>query len=857
MRILTILYLLTLTVLVFAHENEPKGYKLIDQYYKEGKINYEYYLLNKFYFIFDKAKLDERFKFDDDSPVKCATPLMIEFEQNKQRLNPATLLEIQSYLERPFKYSPTLSTYDSPGGKFRLTYTTTGTHGVPPADNNNNGVPDYVEWIASYFDYVWSFEIDTLGFLAPPIGTGKYQIGFESMSAYGYTTVVSGKLTRIVMHNNFLGFPPNQDPEGNQKGAAKVTAAHEFKHATQIVYNNWSEPSWFIELDATWMEDIAYDYVNDYYNYITSSGSPFTSPGSSLDAGDGYEDCNWMIFLGEKFDVDINRKIWNRRLSTPSENIFTTFNYILSTFYSSNFQNAFREYIVWNFLTNTRATTTHPGYGEAPQYPLASLCRTVTSYPHNGNNCSITKYSANFIRINPVSNSNTLLISFNGANSPHVFKVTVVTRNTSNIVQSFEIPLDANNDGSYLITIPNNQLQYAGLCIAVVSGNTGPTYTYSITEQTTFTTSININSGWNLLSIPITLNDMSISSIFPDAASNAYGYNNGYFLLNTAQLGFGFWLKFNNSQTKNLAGNPQSSITINVNQGWNIIAPLHSNISTSSITTNPSGIISSLFYGYNNGYQTATTLERGKGYWVKVSSNGTMTIPSTLSKELSDHFVQIKNELSKSPRIIIKDKNGKEGILYLTEEGKYREFGELPPLPPANVFDVRFSDGSFIENLNASVYDINLQGIEFPLNIKIEGINSRIKVIDGITQDLIGELEDDELEIMVMKSNRIRLMKVHEIKNYYVSQNYPNPFNPVTKIVYALPTDGIVNITLYNSLGEELKNILNERVLKGTHEYIFDAQKFRLNSGIYYCRVNITGNDGSQFSKVMKMVLMK
>ncbi|MGB9664548.1 MAG: MXAN_6640 family putative metalloprotease [Ignavibacteria bacterium] len=852
MKYLFLIFLI-LSNLSFASDYESKGFNLIQKFYEEGKISYQQSLLNKFYYIFKRDKLDKQFYFENDPPVKCATSLIIEYQRNKNLLDQSAIDEIESFINPEKLNSPTAFTYDSPGGKFRLTYETTGPNAVPTADNNGNGVPDFVEWVASYFDYSWAFEIDTLGFLPPPIGTGKYQIGFEEMSAYGYTTVVSGTLTRIVMHRNFIGFPPNQDPEGNVKGAAKVTAAHEFKHATQIVYNYWNEPSWYIELDATWMEDIAYDYVNDYYNYITSSGSPFTSPGQSLDAGSGYEDCNWMIFLSERFDVNINKRIWQRRQSNPSENVFTTFNYVLSTFYSSNFQSAFREYIVWNFLTNSRATTTHPGYGEAPQYPLAALCTTVSSYPYNGNNCSITKYSANFIRINPPANSNNLMINFNGANSPHIFKVSVVTRNSSGLVQSFEIPLDANNDGSFLITIPNNQLQYAGLCVAVVSGNTGPTFTYSITEQTTFSTSVSYNSGWNLLSVPISLSNMNFSSIFPEAASNAYYYDNGYQIATTAELGKGYWLKFNQTINKNLTGTPQTSVQINVKNGWNIIGPLHNNIPVSNITTNPPNIISSLFYGYNNGYQTATTLEKGKGYWVKVSANGTMTIPTTYAK--SDNtdsqldFMNYLNELNSAAKIFFTDENGNVSVLFLSEKS-YSNIFELPPTPPSQIFDVRFESNSAVESINQKTYLVNLQGIYSQLKIKSDNLNALLKIYDPLTDKLIAELNGNEILLKGIYS-KLKLELENVPSTFALYQNYPNPFNPITTISFTLAEDGFTTLKVYDLLGREIKTLVNEE-LKADQIYNVKFDGSELVSGIYLYKLDSKGK-----SIVRKFVLMK
>ena len=62
---------------------------------------------------------------------------------------------------------------------------------------------------------------------------------------------------------------------------------------------------------------------------------------------------------------------------------------------------------------------------------------------------------------------------------------------------------------------------------------------------------------------------------------------------------------------------------VQVNEGWNLIGAT-TTIQASEVTTNPPGIIISSFYGFNSSYYVANTLEMGKGYWVKVSSNGTI-----------------------------------------------------------------------------------------------------------------------------------------------------------------------------------------------------------------------------------------
>ncbi len=83
-------------------------------------------------------------------------------------------------------------------------------------------------------------------------------------------------------------------------------------------------------------------------------------------------------------------------------------------------------------------------------------------------------------------------------------------------------------------------------------------------------------------------------------------------------------------------------------------------------------------------------------------------------------------------------------------------------------------------------------------------------------------------------------------------QNYPNPFNPSTVIKYQLPADNFVTLKVYNSLGEEVRTLVNGMVNAGTHEIKFDAKD--LSSGVYLYVLRAGEND---FIKTMKMILMK
>jgi hypothetical protein len=66
---------------------------------------------------------------------------------------------------------------------------------------------------------------------------------------------------------------------------------------------------------------------------------------------------------------------------------------------------------------------------------------------------------------------------------------------------------------------------------------------------------------------------------------------------------------------------------------------------------------------------------------------------------------------------------------------------------------------------------------------------------------------------------------------FELMQNYPNPFNPSTAIKFGIPEASNVRLKIFNSLGEEVVELVNEYMEAGTYTYSFDASN--LPSGIY------------------------
>ncbi len=73
------------------------------------------------------------------------------------------------------------------------------------------------------------------------------------------------------------------------------------------------------------------------------------------------------------------------------------------------------------------------------------------------------------------------------------------------------------------------------------------------------------------------------------------------------------------------------------------------------------------------------------------------------------------------------------------------------------------------------------------------------------------------------------------IQGFRLEQNYPNPFNPTTKIHYQIPNSSFVNLTVYNSIGQEIAVLINEPQTMGEYQTTFNAST--LSSGIYFYKI--------------------
>jgi hypothetical protein len=388
-----------------ARPDSPRQILEIQRSFARGEMDVETAALEQFRLLYES---------EGNTKYKCATPAEMFLHAYRDQISPDSLAKIESMrsAHSPSKKKQALQTYISPSGKFEIVYVTSGDDSVSVEDNDGNGVPDYVDLVAESADSSYRHEVINLGFKDPiPAGT-TYTIELKDLSYYGETITQggSGPETYIIMENDFENFPANTHPQGNQVGAVYATVAHELKHAIQYAQNEWASPSGafdWAEMDATLFEEVVYDDVNDYYNYIKNglnssdpySASIFFAPEDGTPGA--YWHVSWMIFYSEYFGDEIWSEVWQLIENQNNLSIDDALAEVLPG-RGEDFETSFVRNHLWHFSSGSRAGQDDYGFGEKLQYPYANLEGEFSTVPEEGVEVSfIMPLAARYFEIEP------------------------------------------------------------------------------------------------------------------------------------------------------------------------------------------------------------------------------------------------------------------------------------------------------------------------------------------------------------------------------------------------------------------------------------------------------------------------
>ncbi|MCH8524739.1 MAG: T9SS type A sorting domain-containing protein [Balneolales bacterium] len=370
-------------------------------------------------------------------------------------------------------------------------------------------------------------------------------------------------------------------------------------------------------------------------------------------------------------------------------------------------------------------------------------------------------------------------------------------------------------------------------------------------------------SGWFLIGSPQSEPFDPITGVRHSVNETLFGFNGAYTDETSMIAGQGYWLYSSDVAEATFTPPFEDTITRFLRQGWNLVSGVWQPTPL-NLVTDPSGIlVPGTLYSFDSGYTLADAIKPGKGYWVMASESGEITI--SLEGDISAGKRPPEVALPEGFMVFEVSHGTVHSLEFIQGEHSNVESDEIkryamPPLPPADAFDIRFSNNSRLVNqIDAQLdvrnpkHDLTITLYESPLTDgqwldltlyygNVDTPELELQVQPGETVTLAAKVEDGRYLAKIITRTggvvsiddveRITLPAMVELR-----QNYPNPFNPSTTIGYSIPEMTDVRLDVYNMLGQHVTTMVEQNNhAAGFHSVRFDATG--LSSGMYVYRLH-------------------
>jgi len=339
-------------------------------------------------------------------------------------------------------------------------------------------------------------------------------------------------------------------------------------------------------------------------------------------------------------------------------------------------------------------------------------------------------------------------------------------------------------------------------------------------------------------------------------------FNNGWQEPTNGMLspGIGYFVKYNNIVDKEFKGAyfnriatdnypVRLYITNDVQGGWNAIGALSkvtsiTNISLKAfVTGQPVDVAYTLNHGVwayrpKQGYAEVNALYPGKAYFIKVNNNSYLEIDGVDKATGLELPQPLNNKVRGFDKITIADASQNIKDLYAANNIDINNY-QLPPLPPIEMFDIRFSKNNYATNYETST--VNMQGITYPVSVNFDNPRANYTVIDPISGQIYGTVKagtTSNVMINHSKSNSFKLVAEASNETFFVNVNQHPVTTNSAEVSFGIDNDANISLAIFNSIGNEVANI-NETLGKGIHNRTFDVTN--LPAGAYTVRLLANG----------------
>ncbi len=368
-------------------------------------------------------------------------------------------------------------------------------------------------------------------------------------------------------------------------------------------------------------------------------------------------------------------------------------------------------------------------------------------------------------------------------------------------------------------------------------------YTYPLVVQYPV-----VRKGWNLLSLPVRPANNHWRMVYPRAINIPFWFSqNQYQPSEFLQVGYGYYVKYSDSVDRQIAGVRLLRIDRGDNvllyDGWNTIGGLSVPVSVERIQFENYGAeplpqrVGGV-YGYktDRGFVEVSELTPGLGYWMKIRGKGYLKLEAPGTPRAGSIADEEREQvLRNSSSLFLQDAEGKQAMLYLSPQPIDRERFELPPIPPAELFDARFTSGTYVEDIASP--SIRFQGVQYPVTLRLEGASAaEYAVIDAQGRNWGVLRNGSEVRITDPAVNMVQLLQQSSAAELRLSI-VPQPAADQAMLELAMPHSAPVRLALYSIVGEELATLYTGELPAGVH--VLRLPVSHLADGQYVLRVSV------------------
>jgi hypothetical protein len=401
-----------------------------------------------------------------------------------------------------------------------------------------------------------------------------------------------------------------------------------------------------------------------------------------------------------------------------------------------------------------------------------------------------------------------------------------------------------------------------------VTGGWSHVYTFSI-QSGSVSRSVALQSGWNMVGMPVNRTHESLVEIFPGVVQNSiFGYSDSYYPATAGEPGRGYWVRHQTGTDIQIVGQVINELQLPLRKGWNLISGTSHPVALDAVVDEEGILADAVMFGFEGMYTQSQIIQPGRAYWLRASDEGSVLLPAVASRIIAPADAGLLAGLPTSVRLNFELDSLRTSRVFMLPFDEFlpgdSEFYTLPPLPPSGVPDVRLAGDRFA--VAGDVAEVLVSRGDTPITFYFSGEESADESPNRvlIVRQYVGEhqiesnelVDGDRLQLNSVADRLVvRLVSADDDRHQLPSeitleQNFPNPFNPSTTIRYALPEAGFVRLEVFTVAGQRVAVLAEGERSAGWHSATFDGSG--LASGVYIYRLQAGG-----FVQTRKLMLVK